>query len=85
MLDAWTDILQGVPDSRLLLKYQGLDDLGIGQRLRSRFADRGVVTEAPVCSKESRHQMNCSLVTTASIWRPILSRTRAASLPAQTR
>jgi predicted O-linked N-acetylglucosamine transferase (SPINDLY family) len=38
----WAEILRRVPDSRLLLKYRGLDDRATGDRYRRQFAECGV-------------------------------------------
>jgi predicted O-linked N-acetylglucosamine transferase (SPINDLY family) len=42
ILKAWASILKRVPDSQLLLKYGGLDDARVQNRLRAHFAERGV-------------------------------------------
>jgi protein O-GlcNAc transferase len=44
IIRAWVEILGRVPNSNLLLKYFGLDDQEIQQRIRSRFAEAGVET-----------------------------------------
>lgn len=38
----WARILDRVPESHLILRYQGLDDPDLADRLRSQFAGRGV-------------------------------------------
>lgn len=38
----WAEILQRMPDSRLLLKYRGLDDPGLGARYVDLFAGCGI-------------------------------------------
>ncbi|HEY2412938.1 MAG TPA: tetratricopeptide repeat protein [Pirellulaceae bacterium] len=45
LYDAWSSILQRVPTSRLLLKYNGLDQPELQVRLRAEFARRGVTGE----------------------------------------
>ena len=42
MLDAWVEILRRVPTSRLLLKYTGLDQPHMQQRIHDHFARRDV-------------------------------------------
>ncbi len=42
VLDAWSEILRRTPGSRLLLKYRGLDDTGLRDRLIAAFAERGI-------------------------------------------
>jgi predicted O-linked N-acetylglucosamine transferase (SPINDLY family) len=42
ILDAWAEILRRLPGARLLLKYGGLGDPQMQQRLRGEFARRGV-------------------------------------------
>jgi predicted O-linked N-acetylglucosamine transferase (SPINDLY family) len=44
-LATWTELLQRVPESCLLLKYRGLDDPAVGGRLVEQFAARGVRSE----------------------------------------
>src|SRR5262249_41097411 len=38
----WAEVLRGVPTSRLLLKYTGLDDKGIRRRFQELFAAQGI-------------------------------------------
>ena len=45
VFDAWAAILGELPDSRLLLKYRGLDDPGVAGRISASLADRGVAPE----------------------------------------
>lgn len=45
VLDAWAAILRRVPQSRLLLKYGGLDQPAAASRLREQFGQRGVAGE----------------------------------------
>jgi predicted O-linked N-acetylglucosamine transferase (SPINDLY family) len=45
LYDAWSSILQRVRSSRLLLKYNGLDQSELQNRLRAEFARRGVAGE----------------------------------------
>ena len=42
ILDAWVEILRRAPRSQLLLKYGGLDDVGVQRHLREQFAQRGI-------------------------------------------
>jgi predicted O-linked N-acetylglucosamine transferase (SPINDLY family) len=42
VIDAWSEILRRVPDSRLLLKYRGMPSPTIAGRLGKLFAERGV-------------------------------------------
>ena len=41
----WSRILEAVPDSRLLMKFRGLEDAGVRAYLRARFADCGIDAE----------------------------------------
>lgn len=43
--DIWAEILRRVPAARLLLKYNGLNQVSIQEDLWSRFADRGIARE----------------------------------------
>jgi predicted O-linked N-acetylglucosamine transferase (SPINDLY family) len=45
VIDAWSEILRRVPDSRLLLKYRGMPSPTIAGRLGKLFAERGVGPE----------------------------------------
>ncbi len=45
ILTAWAEILERVPDSRLLLRYGGLNDLGLQQRILRHFVERGIARE----------------------------------------
>ena len=56
ILDAWTEILRRVPNSRLLLKYGGLDDPQVQERLQGEFARRGVEPERIVLEGWSPHR-----------------------------
>lgn len=42
VIEAWSAILDRVPDSRLLLKNRSLGDVAAQQRYRAMFADRGI-------------------------------------------
>jgi protein O-GlcNAc transferase len=42
VVDVWAEILGRVPDSRLLLKYKGLDDAAVRRRFLGLVADRGI-------------------------------------------
>ncbi|HEY2412190.1 MAG TPA: tetratricopeptide repeat protein [Pirellulaceae bacterium] len=42
ILDAWSSILAQQPNSRLFLKFRGLDDSGLQARLSGEFAQRGI-------------------------------------------
>ncbi len=42
VVQAWTEILRRVPNSRLLLKYFGLDDQETQRRIREQFASAGI-------------------------------------------
>jgi protein O-GlcNAc transferase len=42
VLDVWAEVLRRVPTARLLLKYKGLDDVGVRRRFLDLFDDRGV-------------------------------------------
>jgi predicted O-linked N-acetylglucosamine transferase (SPINDLY family) len=44
-LDAWGSILRRVPRARMFLKYGGLDDPRMQNRIRKELADRGVSTD----------------------------------------
>jgi predicted O-linked N-acetylglucosamine transferase (SPINDLY family) len=41
----WAEVLRAVPDSRLLLKFGGLDQPAMQERLRGRFAEGGIAPE----------------------------------------
>ncbi len=45
VLDAWAEILLGVPDARLLLNSKPMQEEGARAGMRRRFADRGVDPE----------------------------------------
>lgn len=45
LFDAWAAVLAGLPNSRLVLKYRGLDDPGVAGRISAAFASRGVAPE----------------------------------------
>ena len=45
VFDAWAAILGEIPDSRLLLKYRGLDDPGVAGRISAALVGRGVGPE----------------------------------------
>ena len=42
VIATWAEILLRVPGSRLILKYRGLDDDGIGRRFLGLFSDHGI-------------------------------------------
>lgn len=42
VIGLWADLLRAVPDSRLMIKYNGLDEPAMGQRLLDEFAGLGV-------------------------------------------
>lgn len=42
LVAAWSRILQGAPESRLLLRNRGLGDAGAHEHLKARFAEHGV-------------------------------------------
>jgi len=56
ILNAWAEILRRVPCSRLLLKYGGLDDAQVQERLRGEFAKRGIEPEQILLEGWSPHQ-----------------------------
>jgi len=45
VLDLWTQILQGVSNARLVLKFPGARDPGVRERLSQRFEKRGLDTD----------------------------------------
>jgi predicted O-linked N-acetylglucosamine transferase (SPINDLY family) len=55
-LDVWAEILRGVPGSRLLLRYGGLDQPHLQARLRGQFAERGVMPERILLEGWSPHR-----------------------------
>jgi predicted O-linked N-acetylglucosamine transferase (SPINDLY family) len=55
VLAAWMMVLLGVPGSRLLLKYKGMDDPATGRLLRGFFADGGVAPERIELHGVTRH------------------------------
>ena len=42
VIDVWAEILRSVPNSRLVLKYHGLDTATVSERIAGSFAERGV-------------------------------------------
>lgn len=42
VIDVWAEILRRVPDSRLVLKYHGLDAASVSNRIAGLFAERGI-------------------------------------------
>jgi predicted O-linked N-acetylglucosamine transferase (SPINDLY family) len=46
-------VLAGVPQSRLFLKFRGLDDAGVQARLRAAFGDRGTAADRVILSGAS--------------------------------
>jgi predicted O-linked N-acetylglucosamine transferase (SPINDLY family) len=42
VVDTWSRILRQVPESRILLKYRGLDRPTVGEPLRRQFVERGI-------------------------------------------
>lgn len=45
VLRLWARLLRTVPDSRLLLRYKGLDEAGVAARLRDAFAAEGIAAD----------------------------------------
>lgn len=45
VVETWAEILRRVPGSRLVLKYTGLDDPGVREQMRARFARWGVAED----------------------------------------
>ena len=41
----WAEVLRRVPNSRLLLKYRGMNDEGVRRRYQMQFADRGIAPD----------------------------------------
>ncbi len=56
VLATWADILGAVSDSRLLLKYSGLDDEINISRINGAFADQGVSADRIVIEGGTRHE-----------------------------
>lgn len=42
VVELWSEIMRRVPDSRLVLRYKGLDEEGLTARFRKSFAQRGI-------------------------------------------
>jgi protein O-GlcNAc transferase len=55
-LDAWAAVLRRVPKSRLLLKYGGLDQPSVQNRIRGQLADRGIAGERIIMEGWSEHR-----------------------------
>ena len=45
VIDTWCEIMRQVSGSRLLLRYNGLNDEGTCQRFRTQFAERGISSD----------------------------------------
>jgi predicted O-linked N-acetylglucosamine transferase (SPINDLY family) len=56
VVQVWSRILQRVPQSRLLLKYKGMDDIATVNRLASEFSDRGIDPARIQCLGWSPHE-----------------------------
>lgn len=54
-LDAWSEILRRIPTARLLLKYGGLAEPAMQDRLRAEFSRRGVANERISLEGWSKH------------------------------
>lgn len=55
VLATWAAILQGVPGSRLVLKWKALGDAATADRIRSEFARHGVSADRIECRAWSQH------------------------------
>ena len=55
VLEAWSAILRRVPGAGLLLKYGGLDDVAVQDRLREQFASHGVAGDRIVLEGAAPH------------------------------
>ncbi len=55
VIAVWAQVLQQVPQSRLVLKYRGLDDPALARRLRQRFASQGIDPARVECRGRSSH------------------------------
>jgi len=56
ILAAWAEILRLAPNSRLLLKYGGLHEPNVQQRIREHFVQRGIAAERIVMEGWSPHR-----------------------------
>ncbi len=56
MLDVWANILQRLPDSRLLFKYLGMNDASVADNLLNEFSRRGIDPQRIECRGWSRHR-----------------------------
>jgi predicted O-linked N-acetylglucosamine transferase (SPINDLY family) len=45
VMDLWAEILSALPDSRLVLKYRGLTEKGVSQRILEHFASKGIQSD----------------------------------------
>ncbi|MBL8827402.1 MAG: tetratricopeptide repeat protein [Planctomycetaceae bacterium] len=49
VVQLWSQILHAVPDARLILKFRGLDDEQLSERLREKFAAHGIAPARIEC------------------------------------
>ena len=56
VISLWADILKTIPDSRLSLRTNTLDDKATAQRLHDRFAELGIAPERVALAGEAPHE-----------------------------
>ena len=67
VIAVWAEILRRLPQSRVVLKYKGIDDITVAGRLAAEFAGHGIDRSGwPVWG--GRPTRNCWPSTTTSIW-----------------
>ncbi len=62
VIEAWAEILNGAPDSRLIMQSAGLDEVALQQQLLQQFAEKGVAAERIQFYGFSDYQTHLSLV-----------------------